>query len=698
VAELLDLAGQRLTASQILSFADRDPVRRRFGFRDDDLARLQRWVADSGIRWGLDAAHRAPFKLSDLPSGTWEAGLDRLLLGVTMSEDGSPLFERVLPLDDVDSGSIDLAGRVVELVARVGAAIDTLSEAKTVDAWAATLSQTADALTATAPREAWQRSELQRLLDDLRSEAHATATVLSLPELRALLADRLAGRPTRANFRTGHLTVCTLYPMRSVPHRVVCLLGLDDGAFPRRAPRDGDDLMADDPRIGERDPRSEDRQLLLDAVMAAREHLVITYTGNDERTNLPRPPAVPVGELLDVIDATVRHRDGPARRQVLVRHRLQPFDWRNFTPGALLGDAPWSFDRVALAGARAQSGGRVRPEAFLTAPLQPLEEPIVAIEDLVRFVQHPVRAFLRQRLRISLADVADEVSDALPVELDQLERWDVGQRLLESRLAGVAGNAAIKAEIARGTLPPGVLGKPVVDELYPIVDRIVLTAEELVAGQPDAEPIDVQLALPSGRVLSGTVSGLRGQRLLTVLYSRVGPKHRLASWVRLLAATAALPERALSATTVGRAARSASEAMVTVAKIPPFGEEAAARRATATAHLEILLDLYDRGMREPLPLFCATSAAYAQAVLAGRDPIAAAAEEWESGYRSPREDQELEHQLALGGQRTLEEVMLVEPADDERGEGWCAEEATRFGRLARRTWEGLLARERLSTR
>jgi len=97
---------------------------------------------------------------------------------------------------------------------------------------------------------------------------------VSVPEIRALLAERLQGRPTRANFRTGHLTICTLVPMRSVPHRVVCLLGLDDAVFPRKAPRDGDDLMLDEPRVGDRDPRSEDRQLLLDALMAATDRLI----------------------------------------------------------------------------------------------------------------------------------------------------------------------------------------------------------------------------------------------------------------------------------------------------------------------------------------------------------------------------------------------------------------------------------------
>ena len=259
-----------------------------------------------------------------------------------MTEDGQRLFADVLPLDDVDSRSIDLAGRFAELIARLRRrARRARRSASRWPTGPGAIAAAADALTATAPRDRWQRAELQRILDEIVAEAGATerrrdgTAELAPAEIRAYLLERLQGRPTRANFRTGHLTVCTLMPMRSVPHRVVCLLGLDDGAFPRKAPRDGDDLMLDDPQIGERDPRSEDRQLLLDALLAATERLIITYTGNDERTNTPRPPAVPVGELLDAIDATVRcERPAPARAQVLVRHPLQPFDPRNFDDAA----------------------------------------------------------------------------------------------------------------------------------------------------------------------------------------------------------------------------------------------------------------------------------------------------------------------------------------------------------------------------
>jgi exodeoxyribonuclease V gamma subunit len=364
-----------------------------------------------------------------------------------MTEDDQRLVGGVLPLDDVDSAAIDLAGRLAELVDRLQAALDACAARQPVAAWAAALGRAADDLTATSPADAWQRAELQRLLDDVVREAEAgdgaaRPTALALAEVRALLAERLRGRPTRANFRTGHLTICTLVPMRAVPHRVVCLLGLDDAGFPRRSPRDGDDLVLDDPHVGDRDGRLEDRQMLLDALMAATDRLVITYTGNDERTNAPRPPAVPVGELLDVVDRTVRTDDGPARARVVTRHPLQPFDPRCFDPGELLPGRPWSFDAATLAGARALGGERPEPGPLLTGPLPAVPSRLVELDGLVRFVERPVRAFLRQRLGIGVGEVDDEIDDALPIELDGLERWGVGERILRACLAGADSTRA----------------------------------------------------------------------------------------------------------------------------------------------------------------------------------------------------------------------------------------------------------------
>jgi exodeoxyribonuclease V gamma subunit len=480
--------------------------------------------------------------------------------------------------------------------------------------------------------------------------------------------------------------------MRSVPHRVVCLLGLDDGAFPRKAPRDGDDLVLLDPQVGERDPRSEDRQLLLDALLAAGERLIVTYTGNDERTNAPRPPAVPVGELLDIVDATVSAGDRAARERIVVRHPLQPFDPRNFTAGAVAGDSPWSFDEVGLAGAVALTGTRAQPRPFLPAPLAPQESAVVELSDLVRFVEHPVRAFLRQRLGVSLYSHEDEIEDGLSVELDGLQRWGVGQRLLDARLRGVDERTAGLAEIARGTLPPGVLGLPVIRQLSPIVSAIVAAADRAAPGGAGADPVDVRVALGDGRLLSGTVSGVCADLLLATTFSRVSAKHRIAAWVRLLALTATWPERAFTAATVGRGSGRDDVRTVSVGTL---GADARERQAIATAQLQILVDLHDRGMREPLPLFCKTSETYAAAASANQDARFAAASEWETAWNFEREDRELEHQLAFGGVLTFDEVLQIPPG---AGEDWITAENSRFGRLARRLWDELLARESTSAR
>ncbi len=697
VSHVLALADQRATASQLLDLAAREPVRRRFGFDDDDLARMQDWVAASGIRWGFDGPHREPFKLEMVSANTWRRGLDRILVGVAMTEEERPIVGGVLPLDDVESGAIDLAGRFAEFVDRVHAAVGTLSHPQSVSDWTAAIAGVADALTATSDRQSWQRRELQRLLDDIATESATDGAehdpTLELADVRVLLADRLRGRPTRANFRTGHLTVCTLVPMRSVPHRVVCILGLDDGEYPRRARRDGDDLMLAEPHVGDRDPRAEDRQMLLDAVLAATERLIITYTGNDERTNVRRPPAVPVGELLDIVERTVRCDSESARESVVIHHPLQPFDPRNFIAGKLVAGEPWGFNQQALGGARALSGRRVPRGMFLPAPLPERRDPIVELNLLIRFIEHPTRALLRDRLGISVSDYFDEVQDAMPVELDPLEEWGVGQRLLDGVLGGADLRACMQAEVARGALPPGELARPPLARIGAIVEQVAEAARTLAGGAPGS--LDVSVALPDGRTLAGTVIGVCGDTIRAVSYSRVRPRDRLRAWVRLLALSAARPERPFESVVIGRARAGVRGAGVTVSRIPAMAGDADSRRRVALEQLTWLLELYDRGMREPLPLASETSAAYAEAVAAGEDGEAAARRAWETEFRFDKEDRQPEHQLVFGEAVPFGRLLEQAPREDE---SWEDAEGTRFGRYAMRLWRGLLAVEELSDR
>jgi exodeoxyribonuclease V gamma subunit len=696
VAELLDLADDRLTGPQVFDLLSRTPVRRRFGFTDDDLARIEAWIPDLGIRWGLDGDDRDRYDLGGVDVNTWRFGMQRLLTGVAVADEDLRLIADTVPYDDVEGSDVELAGRLAECVARLTAVLTTLRTPRPLRAWATVLTDAAERLTLTPGVDAWQEVQLHRLLDALLEHAGPSADTieLGLADLRALLGDRLRGRPSRASHRTGDLTFSTLVPMRAVPHRVVCLLGMDDGSFPRRTVPDGDDLVDLEPFVGDRDPRTEDRQLLLDALLSATDHLVVTYTGRDERTNEPLPPAVPVGELLDVIDATVRtgevdDRDLEvrSRSRLVTEHPLQPFDGRNYRPGVLGRAEPWSFDRIGLSGAQAHAGDLAEVPPFLAKPLELREEDreVVDLGQLVRFLEHPVRFFLGERLGVWLSSDRDAPQEGIPLDLTGLPKWAIGDRLLTALRRGHTRERWERAERARGTLPPDPLAQDILEEVCPTVEDIVRTANELLGTDP-AHAEDIDLPLPDGRRLVGTVGGVHGDAVGLVTYSSLKAKHRLAAYARIVALTAVAPQTPWRAVLLGRQKR---KDPVAVCRLGPLGDDVDTRRKQAASRLATLLDLYDRGLQAPAPLYGDTSMQMARGVRTGRGPWGAASNWQTSNTGFPNDDVDPCHVAVLGRVATFDELMEPPPAHDEDGPGWpdCQERAVAW---ARRLWDPIL--------
>lgn len=700
VSSVLDLVDGRTTASGVLDLIAREPVRRRFDLDDDGVATLESWVASLQIRWGLDAAHRRRNGLPELHANTWRAGLERLHLGIAMADEDLRLLGGVAPFDGVEGSSSELAGVLAEVVERLDAVARDMARPQPVDGWRRAIGAAADALTATAPGSGWQRLQLHRILDDIVDEATtggATSSVeLTLGEVRRLLDDRLGGRPTSTGHRSGDLTVCTLVPMRSVPHRVVCLLGLDDGVFPRQGVPDSDDLLQQAPRVGDRDPRSEDRQLLLDALLAATGTLVITYAGRDERTNEPRPPAVPVDELLDLAERTVSLPGGESVRERLVTlHPLQVHDRRSFQPGRLgTRDRPWSFAQAALDAALAAAGEQHPAPAFLDRELPPPDGEVIALDDLVRFLQHPVREFVRQRLDVRLPGPEEQPSDAIPSSLKGLEAWQVGEELLASWRAGRDLDRALEVVQARGLVPPGGIADGDLETVRTRVAKIVRLCEHL--GVEPATPrrsVDVEIDLPDGRQVTGSVPDVAGARFETVSYSRVKPKQRLAAWAHTVALTASDPGPPWSALTVGRHAYKGGDRAQAV-RVPERTGAVGDPRAAAIEQLLRLVDLYDRGMRAPLPLYCESSHKAADQFKATGDPTRFVDTCWETKpYRGfDQEDRDPYHLLVLGGQVPTD-ALFGTPCRDDQERSW-ADHGSRFVAYAWRLWEPILHAEK----
>jgi exodeoxyribonuclease V gamma subunit len=373
-----------------------------------------------------------------------------------------------------------------------------------------------------------------------------------------------------------------------------------------------------------------------------------------------------------------------------VHHPLQPFDRRNFTPGALCGESSWSYDRVNLNGSLAAATQEpARP--WLDGPLPALEEPVLQLEYLVNFVEHPVRAFLRRRLGLYLSNRSDQLLDGVPLELDSLEKWGVGDRLLQASLAGTDVTRAARAERARGLLPPESLADSVLREVSEQVDALANAVEGLGFQPGPADSVDIHVDLPDGRTLIGTVPNVRDSTLVHCTYSRLAPKHRLAAWVRFLALSAARPDLPVGAVTIGRGQRRQPPR---VARLHPLGTTASRRRAGALAALDDLLYLYDLALRRPVPLACATSAAWAEALHSGLsdDAYQRAEAEWKDGL-FPGEISDPEHVYVWGRATSLADLMADPPDPDDNRPEWTADETTRFAALARRLWSPLLHHE-----
>jgi len=292
-----------------------------------------------------------------------------------------------------------------------------------------------------------------------------------------------------------------------------------------------------------------------------------------------------------------------------------------------------------------------------------------------------VRGFLRQRLDLALRFEEADPSDALAVELDNLERWKIGDRLLRDRLAGADEEASKQAEWRRGVLPPGRLGATTLFELLAEVEPLVTKTVELRA--PEARNVDVVVGLGAGRELRGTVTGLHDACLVSIGYSRLAAGPRLRAWILLVALTAAHPETPWTAATIGRG-RSLSPQQSSLGPIDP---------ALARTVLNQLVDLHDRALVEPLPLSLKTSAAYAETRVRDEPPeaIRQATKRWRSD-QFPGEDADVAHLQVWGTAAPLDVLLRDGPAADEQWSG----EPTRFGELARRLWTPLLEHEQLA--
>lgn len=608
---VLRMATGRVEASALVDLLQIEPLRLRFGLEASDLPILEGWIRDSGIRWGLDAGHRESCALPGDPQNTWRFGLERLLLGVVAADEGDLYWGGVRPFDAMEGDGTRLLGRFVDLVAQLFSELADLSLPRPVQAWAPRLRVCADRLCATTPEAKWLSQRVREELEALGREA--TRAGCTRPVGQAAILSALEGRfevaSASSRQQSGAITFCAMVPMRSVPYDVVCLLGMDEGAFPRKGGSLAFDLCARSPRAGDREPRDEDRHLLLEALLSARRHLLVLYTGRDDRTNEERAPAVPVAELFDSIDgrfdvagAVPGGRAPRASKWLRTEHALQGFSFRNFLPDRRNprdpeAPRPWSFDRRLLDGALALAARTQDVPPFFDPEraVQAVEPSVdLSIGDLVGFLRRPIRTLLQRRLKVNLYDGGAATSDREPVALDELAGWQIKDEILGARLAGRSAAQAERELRAAGLLPLGYAGKAAAQMPAAIVEAM-LGGLGLLAGdgqiRPTDAPVPVDLDLGKAR-LHGTVDGIFDGFAVELAFGNLAVRKLLGAWVRLLAWEAMRPASHLAIVALGQVAGGK----------PKVDMRGLAAPEDPVRVLRALADLHLLGSRQPIPL------------------------------------------------------------------------------------------------
>ena len=372
-------------------------MQQRFDLAEADLGLIRKWVRDTRIRWGIDADDRSRMDLPAFAENTWKSGIERLLLGYAMPTKNQQLFHGVVPYDNIEGTDALMLGRFVEFLDKLFSLVSSLGQPRTLKAWSASLTEVLESLF--KPDESAQ-NELQTIRLTLKELAEVAELAgfdeeIDLKVLKNSLRRRLEKETFGFGFITGGVTFCAMLPMRSIPSKVICLLGMDNDAYPRQTKALGFDLMAKHPQKGDRSRRSDDRYLFLEAILSAREKLYISYAGQSIQDNSTMPPSVLVSELMDYIESGFAIRGENILDNIVTKHRLQAFGLEYFKSD---DKRLFSYSEENCAAAEQMLKSVEPPAPFISKGLTTPEEQWkdVGLQDLCRFFGNPGPLLIEQ--------------------------------------------------------------------------------------------------------------------------------------------------------------------------------------------------------------------------------------------------------------------------------------------------------------
>ena len=477
----LDLSQSRFGWQAVLDLLEQPVVHPGFGLSETDLELIKHWVRDTRVRWGRSAQHKQELGLPELSENTWQATLDRLLMGYAVGSD-QDFVAAVLPYRDIEGSSAQALGGLCDFMQLLFKASKELKQAKPLKSWSAQLYYYADQLLAAA--EPVERQQLNDLLAELSAELAAVHN--DDVELRVIicwLKGMVAEHKSANGFLRGQLTFCSMLPMRSIPFKVIALLGMNDGEFPKIDRHPTFDLLGKNFRKGDRSHRSDDRYQFLEILLSARQQLIVTYIGQSISHNDPIPPSVVISELLEVL---------PCGLDLITRHPLQPFSRRYFDGTENL----FSFSEADCETARALSGRNNQSPASTclwwqgAIPENKVEAEVIDLSELFSFFRHPQRHFMQRQMDLRFNGMRIDAEEREPFSIAKLEGYAIYHEWIRDALNGKP--VSVRKLQAQGRWLAGVPGELEFGRQQRVINEFVERIKGKNLGAPlDDLPVDI---------------------------------------------------------------------------------------------------------------------------------------------------------------------------------------------------------------
>jgi len=632
---ILDLINSRFGAAQVITILETPAVYQRFDLTESDLDLIRKWVKDTRIRWGIDKKNRHQMGLPDLSENTWQAGLERLMMGYAMPGWDESLFADILPYDCMEGGETKVLGNFSEFTDRLFSFIRMLKKSRTLADWSKLLKERFldDFFKADEENEPDIRI-IREALNDLENIQKISGfnEKRDISVIKSFLHHHVEKKGDKFGFISRGITFCIMLPMRSIPFKVICLIGMSDGEYPRQGKTLGFDLMAKYPKPGDRSRRNDDRYLFLESLLSARERLYISFVGQSIQDNSRIPPSVLVSELIDYIEKNYKIPEIKISEHLVTGHRLQAFSPEyfkkksqvtnhksqvtsqpsTFTDNCSLTTANcslitdnslFSYSEENCLAAKSLMESRINPAAFISKGISEPEPEwkTIDVSDFCRFFRNPTQFLLNKRLGIYLdkSDPALEEKEFFQVE--GLDSYFLGQNLMEKRAEEKDIFKFLAVKKASGILPHGTVGECIYEKFCRNVESFVKKINSYTK-KDTLKPFEVDLKISDFK-LTGKLTGIYPERMIQYRYADVKPKDHIKIWIHHLI---------LNCGQNGYSEKSYPKTSMLAGK-DSMWEYTPVQESEDI--LKILLEKYWYGLKKPLHFFPKSSWKYAEQII-----------------------------------------------------------------------------------